>query len=109
MGPLLDDDPRLLQAVKYFAVKQFVAKLAIEAFAISVLPRAARRDEQGLRSDLSQPVPDNLGGHFRPVVGTNVSGDTLSEHHIGEGLDDTEARDAPCDPDGRTLACAIRS
>ena len=37
-SPGFDDDPRLLECVEEFAVKQFVAEAGIEAFAIAVLP-----------------------------------------------------------------------
>lgn len=51
---LLDDDPCLLQALKDLTVVQLVAKLADEAFAVSVLPGAARFDEQSLRAYLRE-------------------------------------------------------
>ncbi len=38
LAPLLDDDPRLGQAVEDLAVEEFVAKLCIEALAVAVLP-----------------------------------------------------------------------
>ena len=102
-APLFNDDPRLLQAVEDFAVEQFVAQLAVEAFAIAVLPRTARCNEQSFCPDLSEPIPDNLGGHLGAVVGPNISGDALSQHHIGKGLDDTEARDPSRHPDRKAL------
>jgi hypothetical protein len=38
MAPLADDDLSFLEAVEDLAIEQFVAKLAIEAFAIAVRP-----------------------------------------------------------------------
>lgn len=75
--PSFNDDSSLLQAVKDFAVEQFVAKLAIEAFAIAVFPRTAGCDEQSFRPELGEPVSDDLGGHFRAIVGTDVRGGAL--------------------------------
>jgi hypothetical protein len=48
---LLDEYLGLLQAVKDFAVEQFVPKLAVEAFARAVLPRAARLDVERLGAE----------------------------------------------------------
>jgi hypothetical protein len=74
-SPSFDDDPGFAQAVEDLAVEQFVTKLAVEAFAIAVLPWAAWFDEQGLRSDLSKPVSDDPGSHLRAIVGTDVGRD----------------------------------
>ena len=53
----------------------------------SRLPRTARFDEQGLGTDLLEPRPDDLGGHLRPIVRTNVLRDATLEHDVGEGRD----------------------
>jgi len=67
-SPLLDHDPCLLQAVGDLAVEQLVAELSVKALAVAVLPGAPGLDEQRLRADLREPVPDDLGRHLRAVV-----------------------------------------
>ncbi len=68
LAPCFDNDPCLLQAVEDLAVEQFVPELAVEALAVAVLPRAARLNEQRVRADLREPVPDDLGRHLRAIV-----------------------------------------
>jgi hypothetical protein len=52
MPPGLDQNFCLPQAVEDLAVKQFIPQLAVEAFAIAVLPRAAWLDVSRLRADI---------------------------------------------------------
>jgi hypothetical protein len=49
--PTFDDDLGFLQCVEDFAVEQLIAKLRVEALAISILPGTARHDVGGLGSD----------------------------------------------------------
>jgi hypothetical protein len=65
--PSLDFDPRFPEAVEDLTIQKLIAQFAIEALAVAILPRAAR-DEQGLRTDLAKPVPDDLGSDRRAVV-----------------------------------------
>ena len=48
--PAFDDGPGFLQGVEDFAIEQLIAKLRVEALAISVLPETARHDVGGLGS-----------------------------------------------------------
>ena len=94
LAPLLDDDGGLLQAVEDFAVEAFVAELPVEGLAIAILPWAARRYVERLRSQLCKPAAHNLCRHLRAVVGTNVFRHTALDHHVGHGVDDAKAVDA---------------
>lgn len=49
--PVLDHDPGFGQAEERLAIEQLVAELAVEAFAVAVLPGAAGLDLGGLGSD----------------------------------------------------------
>src|SRR3974377_1819811 len=49
--PALDDDLSFSQRVEDLAIEQFISKTSIEAFDVTVLPRAARLDVGGLCSD----------------------------------------------------------
>jgi hypothetical protein len=99
MAPLLNEDLGFLQAVEDFAVEQFVPQFAVEAFAIAVLPGAARLDVERLGADTCQPAPHYLGGHPRTVVGSDVLRDAAQQHHVSHGLQNTQAVDPPGDPD----------
>ena len=102
-APLLDDDGGLLQAVEDFTVEAFVAKLAIEALAVAVFPRAARFDVECFGSQLGEPAADHLGCHLGAVIRSDVFGNTALDHHVGHGLDDGKAVDAAGNPDRQTF------
>ena len=48
-APLLDEHLSFSQCVEDFFVEQLIAQLAIEGFAVAVLPGAPRRDVNSLR------------------------------------------------------------
>ncbi len=68
--PLFDQDLSFAQAVEDLTVEQLVSDPAVEAFTISVLPRAARFDVSRLGANGGDPVSDRLGDKFRPIVRT---------------------------------------
>lgn len=43
-APLFDQDASFIEAIEQFAVQKLVAELAIEAFTVTILPRASRFD-----------------------------------------------------------------
>ena len=104
VAPLLDENLGFPEAVEDFTVKQFVSQLAVEAFAISILPGAARLDVKCLGTHTRKPAPHDLGGHLRAVIGSDVLRDSTHEHHISHGLQDTQAVDPPGDPDRQAFA-----
>lgn len=103
IAPLLDHDLSFSQTVKDFLVEAFVAQFAVEGLTIAVLPRAARRDVERPGAEFSKPVANHLGRDLRAVVGADVFGDALGEHHIGHRLDDAEAVDATRHTDGQAF------
>jgi len=101
--PLFDEDLGFLEAAEDFAIEKLVPQLAVEAFAIAILPGAARLDVEGFGPHACQPAPDDLRGHLRPVIGSDVFGDTAYQHRVRHGLQDTQAIDPPGDPDRQAL------
>src|SRR5580692_11415713 len=65
--PTFDDDLGFLQCVEDFAVEQFIAKLRVEALAISILPGTARHDVGGLGSDRRDPFATALTTNSGPL------------------------------------------
>jgi hypothetical protein len=63
-SPLLDDDLGFLQSAKDFTVEHLIAKLAVEALNVTVLPRTARLDEQGLERQLVELGSDLIVREF---------------------------------------------
>src|SRR5918993_4458229 len=91
--PCADHDLRLPQAVEDLPLETLVLELAIKAFAVSVLPGAARLDVQALGAELCQPPTESLGDHLRAVVAANMLGHAFFEHGVCERLDYSEAVD----------------
>lgn len=55
VAPLLDDDSSLLQTVEDFPVEAPVAQLAVEGFAVAILPGTAGLDVERLCSERCEP------------------------------------------------------
>ncbi|VWB63029.1 hypothetical protein BPA30113_02804 [Burkholderia paludis] len=68
LTPLLDEHPGVSAAAEPFAIQQFVAQLAIEAFDETVLPWATGRDEGRADRRVARPAHDTGSGKFRTVV-----------------------------------------
>lgn len=102
-SPALDDDLGFSECVEHLAVEQLVTQLAVEAFAVAVLPRAAGLDVERLCSELCEPATHDLGRHLSTVVGADVFRHAAFEHHVGHRLDDAKAVDATGHPDGQAF------
>jgi hypothetical protein len=70
--PVFDHDLRLLHCIENFAVEQFVAQFAVEAFAITVFLRAPRFDVGCLDADGSNPVAKSNRNELRAIVRSYV-------------------------------------
>ncbi len=97
--PLFDQDLCFAQAVEDFAVEQLVSEPAVEAFTVSVLPRAARFDVGRLGANGGDPVSDSLGDKFRPIVRTYETGHTAKYEQVCQGVDYIGRVQLPLDPD----------
>lgn len=64
-SPILDHDLCLLQCVEGSTVEQFIAQLAVETLAVTILPWTARLDVSGPGSDGGDPVLERLDDEFR--------------------------------------------
>ena len=104
VSPLADYGLGFFQAVEDFAIEQFVPQFSIEGFAVSVFPRAARFDVKSFSTNLGQPAAHDFRGHLRAVVRTDVFRDATDQHHIGHGLQHTEAVDPASNPDRQALS-----
>ena len=60
-SPILDYNLRLLECVEDLAVEQLIAQFAVEALAITILPRTARLDVSGSGPDGREPLPKGFG------------------------------------------------
>jgi hypothetical protein len=68
MPPGFDQHLGLPQGIESLAIEQLIAKLAIEAFTMSVFPGAARFDVGRLGADIGDPVTQSFGNEIRGIV-----------------------------------------
>ena len=105
--PAFDYDLGLGEGVEDFAVEQFVAQPRVEGLDEAVLPRAARRNVGGFRSDSGNPFLHGLGDELRAIVGTNVFRDAMQDKEIGEHVDDIDGFQLAVDTNGQTFVCEL--
>ena len=103
-APLLDEHLRFSQRVEDLSVEQFIAQLAVEGFAITILPGASRSDVNGRRTEPFQPPLEPLGDHLRAIVRADVFWDAMGFHQIREHIDCIPGPDAPGDMDRQAPA-----
>jgi len=106
-SPPLDDDLRLLERVEDLAVEQLVPELAIEAFVVAVLPRAARLDVKRLHAYALQPLPQGNRDELRAVVRPDVVRHTMVHEQLRDRFQDVLRPHPPLNPDRQALACVL--
>jgi len=103
LPPVFDDDLSFFERIKYLTVEQLVAHSSVEAFAISVLPRAAWLNECGLCSDSSNPVSDGLCDELRAIVRTNIGRGVAQNEQVGQSINYLQGIQLPFYPDRQTF------
>ena len=101
--PGFDQDLGFGQAEEDLAVEQLIAQLAVEALAVSVLPRAAGLDVGGLGADRGNPLAQSQGDELRAVVRPHIGRPPAQDHHVGQGLQYVGGVELALDPDGQGL------
>ena len=103
-APLLDEHLRFSQRVEDLPVQQFIAQLALEGSAMTLLPVASRSDANGRRTELCKPPLEPLDEHLRAIIRADVSWDAMGFHQIREYIDCIPGPDAPGDMNRQVLA-----
>ena len=85
--PLFDQDLSLAQAVEDLTVQKLVAEPGVEAFAVSVLPGAARLDVGGLGANGFNPVLNRLSNELWAVVRADIGRHTAQDEQVAQGVD----------------------
>jgi len=67
-APLFDQHLSLPEGVEDLSIKDFVSELAVEAFAIPVLPGAPRFDEEGSYTCSFKAAAYRVGSEFWAVI-----------------------------------------
>jgi hypothetical protein len=79
--PHLDDYLRLFKRIENLSVQTFIPQLAVEGFAVSLLPRTAGFDKQRLRAHRLQPGSDTPRGISAPLSERTSSGTPCASMH----------------------------
>ena len=95
-APLLNQYPRLAQAVEQLAIEPLISELAVKALAIPVLPWAAWRDVGGVGAQALEPISENGGYKLRPVIASDEFRHTTLEHQIRQHINDIERFNVAC-------------
>ena len=106
-SPGFDDCLGLVEGVEDLAIQQFVTQLAIEAFAIAILPGTAWFDVGGLGTHGRNPLSERQGNELRTIVRPDVGWDTTLDEEIAQRLDDLGGLQFPGYTDGNRFACEL--
>ncbi len=86
-APALNDDLGFFERVEDLTVEQLISQASIEAFHITVLPRAPWFDVGGRSTDCADLVAHRLGYKLRAVVGADVGWHATQNELIGQNVD----------------------
>ncbi len=103
-APLLNQHLRLQEGIEHLGVQQLVAQLAVEAFHVAVLPRAARLDKGCLGTNAVDPALHGRGHELRSVVRADVARRAAGDEQIGQHVDDIGRAQPSPNPDRQALA-----
>jgi len=104
---MLDQDLSFFQRVEDLRVQELIAKLAVEAFTVTVLPRAARLDEQRADVQPCQPLPNRLGAELGPIVRSDVVWRAMGNEQLGKQRQHVIAVEPPGDQDRQTFPAEL--
>ena len=99
MSPGFDQDLGLGAGAKPLDAQAFVAELAVERLAGSVLPRLAGIDEGGVDPVVGKPPEDGRADEFRTIVGAQIGRCAMHTDQAGENVDDATRANAAGDID----------
>ena len=94
-SPLFNEHLSLPQGCEDLQVQQLVAKLRVEALAVSVFPRAPRFDVKRLDADAAKPGAHVLGDKLGPIVGSNVLGRSVLGEKVSKAVEHIVRSQAP--------------
>ncbi len=104
VAPALDQYFGLLQRVEDLRIQQLVPELAVEAFVVSVLPRAAGLDVERLHPDPPQPVTYGDDRELGSVVRADMVGRAILDEELRDVRQDALAVQLAVHMDGQTSA-----
>ena len=104
LAPTLDQDPGFGQGVEDLAVEHLVPEFSVEALVVTVLPWAARFDEQCLHANPRQPFPHRDGGELTAIVRTDVIRWAMPGEQVCQNMQDIVMPQAARNLDRQALA-----
>ncbi len=106
-SPLFNEHLSLPQGCEDLQVQQLVAKLRVEALAVSVFPRAPRFDVKRLDADAAKPGAHLLGDKLGPIVGSNVIGRSVLGEMVSKAVEHIVRSQAPRNHNRRRSTCEL--
>lgn len=106
-APTFDQDLGFGQGVEDLPVQEFVTHRAIEGPAVTISPRADRRDVECLHADPCQPFLHSVGDGLRAVVRSYVCLRPPHEEQLGESRQHILAAKSSCHGQGQALPTGL--
>lgn len=105
--PGLDEHLGFLQCVEHLPIQELVAELRVKALAVSVLPRASRRDIERLYIQTPQPFAQRRGDELRAIARADMIGRPMLDEQICQRLQDKLRVQLALHPDGQALTAVL--
>lgn len=96
-NPVGDDDAGLGERIELLAVEALIPEAGVKGLDVTVLPGRARVDVERTDAAVSQAVADSAGDKLGPVVGADVFGGAVGFDSLGEHDHDVVGTDATGD------------
>ena len=92
--PETDHDLSLIRRVKYLLFQELVFQLTINYLSVFILPQRVWLHVLNLLAGLGDPSAQCLGDHLGAVIASDVLGDAVQAHRVGQRLNHAGAADA---------------
>lgn len=96
--PSFDHDLGLPQGIEKLTIQKLISEFSVERLDISVLPRRARGDEQGLDLQLLKPRSHGTCDKLRSVVRSHMLRNSALHKELSQGVDHIFGTKLPSDP-----------
>lgn len=107
LSPVLDDLSGFLHAGELLARKTFVSQATVEAFDVTVLPRAAWLDVGSPDINLRKEIANTARDELWPVVATNELWNAADRQQVREQFNELITCKPPTYFHGQTLSCVF--
>jgi len=101
--PAFDQGLGLSEVIEDFTGEEFIPQFAIEAFAVSILPRRSRCDVERLYADVAEPFAQGDGDKLRTVIRSDMLWRTVLHEQFTQRIENITRVEPPLNSDSETL------